>query len=78
MASSSNREEDSDIRERFDSVCRELNMDEGTAEEAWRSYEKIKTNYSLEVCSTQYFVTDKHESLLLKLESNVSYLSYKQ
>ena len=49
MASSNNREEDSDVREKFDSVCRELNMDGETAEEAWRSYEKIKTNYSLEV-----------------------------
>lgn len=50
MASSNNREEESDVRKKFDNVCRELNMDEETAEEAWRSYEKIKTNYSLEVC----------------------------
>ncbi|KAK3744453.1 hypothetical protein QZH41_012866 [Actinostola sp. cb2023] len=48
MASNTNREDDSDPRERFDSVCRELNMDEDTSEEAWKSYERIRTNYSLE------------------------------
>lgn len=57
MASNTNREDDSNPRKKFEDVCRELNMDGETSEEAWKSYEKIKTNYSLEVCCwTVYFV----------------------
>jgi len=56
MASNTNREDDSDPRERFDNVCRELNMDGETSEEAWKSYEKIRTNYSLEVCVDEHLL----------------------
>lgn len=48
MASSSDDEE-ANSSERFDNLCRDLNMDEETSQEAWSSYEKISTNYTLEV-----------------------------
>jgi len=48
MASSSDDEE-ANSSERFDSLCRDLNMDEETSQEAWSSYQKISTNYTLEV-----------------------------
>lgn len=37
------------IKQRFDYVCLELNMDEATAESAWETYERIERNYTLEV-----------------------------
>ena len=48
MASSSDDEE-ANSWERFESLCRDLNMDEETSQEAWSSYQKISTNYTLEV-----------------------------
>lgn len=48
MASSSDDEE-ANSSERFESLCRDLNMDEDTSQEAWSSYQKISTNYTLEV-----------------------------
>ncbi|CAB3999055.1 retinoblastoma 1, partial [Paramuricea clavata] len=36
------------IKQRFDDVCKELNMDEVTAVSAWETYEKIDRNYTLE------------------------------
>lgn len=51
MASSSD-EEEANNSERFDNLCHELNMDEETSKEAWCSYEKICTNYTLEVSFT--------------------------
>lgn len=50
MASSSDDEE-ANSWERFQDLCRELNMDEDTSQEAWSSYQKISTNYTLEVSS---------------------------
>ncbi|XP_020631199.1 retinoblastoma-like protein 1 [Orbicella faveolata] len=47
MASSSDDEE-ANSSERFDNLCRDLNMDEETSQEAWSSYQKISTNYTLE------------------------------
>ncbi|KAJ7385042.1 Retinoblastoma-like protein 1 [Desmophyllum pertusum] len=47
MASSSDDEE-ANSSERFESLCRDLNMDEDTSQEAWSSYKKISTNYTLE------------------------------
>ena len=51
MASSSDDEE-ANNSERFDNLCHELNMDEETSKEAWSSYQKISTNYTLEVSFT--------------------------
>ena len=48
MASSSDDEE-ANNSERYDNLCRDLNMDEETSNEAWSSYERISTNYTLEV-----------------------------
>lgn len=48
MASSSDDEE-ANNSERYDNLCRDLNMDEETSSEAWSSYERISTNYTLEV-----------------------------
>lgn len=50
MASSSDDEE-ANSWERFQDLCRDLNMDEDTSQEAWSSYQKISTNYTLEVSS---------------------------
>uniref|UniRef100_W5MK11 Retinoblastoma-like protein 2 n=1 Tax=Lepisosteus oculatus TaxID=7918 RepID=W5MK11_LEPOC len=35
-------------RQRFEDLCRALNMDEAAGDEAWRNYEKINKNYTLE------------------------------
>lgn len=48
MASSSDDEEANNSK-RYDNLCRDLNMDEETSNEAWSSYERISTNYTLEV-----------------------------
>ena len=48
MASSSDDEE-ANSSERFENLCRDLNMDEETSQEAWSSYQRISTNYTLEV-----------------------------
>ncbi|XP_029191075.1 retinoblastoma-like protein 1 [Acropora muricata] len=47
MASSSDDEE-ANNSERYENLCRDLNMDEETSNEAWSSYERISTNYTLE------------------------------
>jgi hypothetical protein len=39
------------VEEKFRGLCADLNIDRNTAEEAWRSYETISTNYTLEVKS---------------------------
>lgn len=49
MASSSD-EEEAGTEKRFKSLCRELNMDEETGEDAWKAFKRISTNYTLEVC----------------------------
>lgn len=41
--------EQENTEERFRSLCSDLNIDKNTADEAWRSYEAISTNYTLEV-----------------------------
>lgn len=33
----------------FDDLCRALNMDEEAASEAWKTYENISRNFTLEV-----------------------------
>lgn len=48
MANSSD-DDDLTSSDRFENLCRELNMDEETAGEAWSSYERISRNYTLEV-----------------------------
>lgn len=42
--------------ERFRSLCADLNIDKNTADEAWRNYETISTNYSLEVTKFVYIL----------------------
>ena len=37
------------VRERFDELCLDLNMDRATMEETWEAFERISTNYTLEV-----------------------------
>jgi hypothetical protein len=49
MAAATNDGNKSKIKQRFDDVCKELNMDEATAVSAWETYEKIDRNYTLEV-----------------------------
>ena len=36
---------------RYQDLCQKLNMDTASASEAWRSYESIRQNYTLEVYS---------------------------
>ena len=38
-----------EVRNDFDNLCRELNMDTSTAESAWDSYQEMKHKYTLEV-----------------------------
>ena len=42
-------EGEENVEARFDELCLDLNMDKKAKEEAWKSYEKIRTNYTLEV-----------------------------
>ena len=37
------------VRDEYDRLCRELNMDAETAEKAWKEYKEIRENYTLEV-----------------------------
>lgn len=48
-------EEDTLVKTRhaFEDLCRALNMDEESSNRAWRSYENISKNYTLEVKWTQ-------------------------
>lgn len=39
------------IEQRYEELCLELNMDANAKEEAWQAYERINTNYTLEVSS---------------------------
>ena len=55
------------IKERFDQVCRELNMDETTANHAWETYERIKGNYSLEVCILHDIVASSNSRFIITL-----------
>lgn len=41
--------EHDNVEEKFRSLCADLNIDRNTSEEAWRNYETISTNYTLEV-----------------------------
>lgn len=38
-----------DIYERFDDLCLDLNLDTSSKDEAWEAFERIRTNYTLEV-----------------------------
>lgn len=42
-------EDEENILQRFDEICLDLNMDTTTKEEAWQNYQKIQTNFTLEV-----------------------------
>ena len=42
-------EGEENVMARFEELCLDLNMDKKAKEEAWKSYEKIRTNYTLEV-----------------------------
>lgn len=42
-------ENDDAVERKYDEICLDLNMDKGTKEEAWESYQKIQTKYTLEV-----------------------------
>lgn len=42
---------DEDVEQRFSNLCRDLNMDRNSQEEAWESYRRIRTYFVLEVSS---------------------------
>ena len=46
-------EGDENVLARFEELCLDLNMDKKAKDEAWKSYEKIRTNYTLEVRNWQ-------------------------
>lgn len=46
---------DDRLDDRYDELCLDLNMDKKTKEDAWRNYEKIKKNYTLEVRNFRKF-----------------------
>lgn len=41
--------EDGETRQRYEELCRSLNMDERARAEAWLSYQSMRRNYTLEV-----------------------------
>ena len=44
---------DDNVEQRFDELCLDLNMDKNAKDEAWNSYQRIRTSYSLEVSSEE-------------------------
>jgi len=46
--------DDGQIEARFESLCMDLNMDRSSQEEAWQSFERIRTSYTLEVLLVMY------------------------
>lgn len=42
-------DDDGQTERRFDALCLDLNMDRSSQEEAWQAFERITTNYTLEV-----------------------------
>lgn len=42
-------EDEKRVKSDFEAACRKLNMDKGSMDAAWSSYDKIKDNYTLEV-----------------------------
>lgn len=45
----SSEESDDRVEERYEELCLDLNMDKKAKDDAWKNFEKIKKNYSLEV-----------------------------
>ncbi|XP_052230201.1 retinoblastoma-like protein 1 isoform X2 [Dreissena polymorpha] len=41
-------EADENVEEKFEELCLDLNMDKKSKDEAWKNYQKIKKNYSLD------------------------------
>lgn len=41
-------QDDSDLEQRYNDLCSDLNMDQNTKEESWHAYENIRSKYSLE------------------------------
>lgn len=41
---------ETDVYRKHQELCTNLNLDLHSAEQAWRSYEEIRQNYTLEVC----------------------------
>lgn len=44
-----------EVNERFQELCADLNMDGNATDEAWQSYLRISTTYTLEVNIIIYF-----------------------
>lgn len=44
-------QEERDIGSKYAAVCEQLNMDQGSMDAAWSSYQSIRDNYTLEVAS---------------------------
>ena len=47
----SSKQDAINVREDFDQLCSELNIDQATIEAAWNDFVAIKQKYTLEVCS---------------------------
>lgn len=50
------------LEEKYDEICLDLNMDKKTKEEAWKNYEKIKKNYTLEGDQIQWLACALYEA----------------
>ena len=37
------------VLQRYEELCLDLNMDKNAKEDAWQSYQRIRTNFTLEV-----------------------------
>lgn len=51
------------VKEEYDQLCRELNMDESTMEASWASYIAIRHNYTLEVSHSTISLIKAFETL---------------
>ncbi|KAJ8302946.1 hypothetical protein KUTeg_019342 [Tegillarca granosa] len=50
------------VERRFEELCLDLNMDKNAKEDAWRNYQKIRTNYTLEGDQIQWLACALYEA----------------
>ena len=68
--------EDATYRKHQD-VCEKLNMDASAAEEAWKSYENIRQNYTLEVNNKLIMTVNILESSIIIFWKYLKYLFHR-
>jgi hypothetical protein len=67
-------EEDDDTFKRHHDLCVSLNMDKDAADEAWRNYEAIRQNYSLEVSGRNLEIVERRRYVYFEELYKLNYL----